>query len=56
MGNVKLLKIIDNLFGKLATCIFYGAIMILVYLLIHKQIEGRYMFYNDYYNQKNVNR
>ena len=56
MVNVKFLKIIDNLFGKLATYIFYASIIILIYLFIHKPIEGKMMFYEDYYNQKNVNK
>lgn len=43
-------KKMDNFIDKLADYVLYVLVVIILALVIHKSIIGRYMVYEDYYN------
>ena len=43
---------IDAFFGKVANWIIIAIIIAIIWALIGKQISGKYMMYEDYYDQK----
>lgn len=42
---------INKAFDWLTKLLIYSAIIIFLYMIFHKYIEGQYMFFVDYYEQ-----
>lgn len=45
-------KKIDAFLGKVANWLIIAIIIVIIWALIGKQIAGKYMMYEDYYDQK----
>ena len=43
---------IDAFFGKAANWLIIAIIIAIIWALIWKQVAGKYMMYEDYYDQK----
>lgn len=45
---------VDEYLGKITNIIIVVIIIIIIWALIGKQLQGKYMMYEDYYNQKTM--